>query len=351
MIIALVAFLFAAAPQVPAGTNLPGVSADVATPDDARGRLELAEKVNGLGKLKIPWHLKAHYEIFAADGSISERGNYEEWRVSDKRYRLALHGPSISVEEYGSDQGVFRTAGQDWPLEPLSSITGVIARPIWPPISEDAAYENGERKLGAKEFPCTVVEQGGTRKSLAYATTFCFSRTNAVLLYASTPGSAKQIVFSHIRALHGAYLAFEIEQFVDGRSWMKLHVDVLENLAPAQFTALTKPADALQVLPRVRPGERECDPSMSNANRLLTNPSPIYPEHARSRGVKGTVVLDGLIDRDGHVSSLRVIAGPQLLQQPSLDAVRNWTFKPYELNGQPVEEETEINLNYPAGAP
>ena len=86
------------------------------------------------------------------DGSISERGSYEEWRVSEKRYRIALHNPALSVEEYGTDHGVFRTGGPEWPREPLGSITGLIARPVWPPFPEDMVFENVQRRLGGKRI-------------------------------------------------------------------------------------------------------------------------------------------------------------------------------------------------------
>jgi hypothetical protein len=88
--------------------------AEVMTPKDAKERMDLARKVNGLQGLDIPWHLKASYEVFAADGKSSDTGTYEEWRVNAKQYRIALHGSSVSVEEYGTDHGVFRAGEQDW---------------------------------------------------------------------------------------------------------------------------------------------------------------------------------------------------------------------------------------------
>jgi hypothetical protein len=72
------------------------------TPRDAKERMELAEKVNGLQGLDISWHLKASYEVVGTDGKSTDTGTYEEWRVSAKQYRVALHSPSISVEEYGT---------------------------------------------------------------------------------------------------------------------------------------------------------------------------------------------------------------------------------------------------------
>ncbi len=59
--------------------------------------MELATKVNGLKGLDVPWHLKATYQVFGPDGKQTEKGTYEEWRVSAQQYRIALHRPSEST--------------------------------------------------------------------------------------------------------------------------------------------------------------------------------------------------------------------------------------------------------------
>ena len=79
----------------------PASPAEVMTPKDPKERMDLARKVNGLQGLDVPWHLKASYEVFAADGKSSDTGTYEEWRVNAKQYRIALHGSSVSAEMYG----------------------------------------------------------------------------------------------------------------------------------------------------------------------------------------------------------------------------------------------------------
>lgn len=81
-------------------------------------------------------------------------------------------------------------------------------------------------------------------------------------------------------------------------------------------------------------------------HNLLTKAVPIYPPAAKKAKIQGKVTLDAVIGTDGAVESLRVISGPQELQQSSLDAVRQWTYKPYLLNGDPVEVETTINVIY-----
>jgi len=57
-------------------------------------------------------------------------------------------------------------------------------------------------------------------------------------------------------------------------------------------------------------------------------------------------VLNAVIGKDGHVDNLKVVSGPSKLQQSALDAVRQWLYKPYLVNGEPVEVETKISVIY-----
>jgi protein TonB len=73
---------------------------------------------------------------------------------------------------------------------------------------------------------------------------------------------------------------------------------------------------------------------------------PIYPEDARDRGIGGAIVLHVIIDQQGKVDKLSVISGPEPLRDASLTAVKQWTYKPYMLNGQPVFVETTVTVNF-----
>jgi TonB family protein len=322
---------------VPVAATPPAVPPDITTPDDPRKRIELAEKVNGLRGLDTPWHLKATYEVFTTDGTTGDAGTYEEWRVNEKQYRVALHGPSLSVEEYGTPRGVFRVGQGDWPREPLSAIISMIAGPTFPPISEDTVFENYQQSFGAKAVPCTAFKKRNWKINAKDSPSFCFSPANAVLLHASSSHGSSQTVFEHIRSLRGHYLGYDMKRYLDGKVWLKIHVETLEGLSRAGLSALTVPAGALPVIPRLQLTEQAPD-------RLISKVDPDYPLNSRLDRLQGTVVLNALIDKDGHVAWVRALAGPVRLQQPSLDAVRQWVYKPYMVDGRPVEIETEINL-------
>jgi TonB family protein len=87
-------------------------------------------------------------------------------------------------------------------------------------------------------------------------------------------------------------------------------------------------------------------PAKVMAENLLTKVMPEYPPAAKKAKIQGTVVLSAVIGKDGSVENLKVISGPEELQQSSLDAVRQWTYKPYRLNGDDVEVKTTVNVVY-----
>ena len=82
------------------------------------------------------------------------------------------------------------------------------------------------------------------------------------------------------------------------------------------------------------------------AGNLLSKAVPIYPPAAKKAKIQGAVVLEAVIGKDGNVKNLRVVSGPQELQQSAIDAVRQWVYRPYLLNGDPIEVVTNIHVVY-----
>jgi TonB family protein len=82
------------------------------------------------------------------------------------------------------------------------------------------------------------------------------------------------------------------------------------------------------------------------AGNLFTKVNPVYPPEAKKAKIGGIVVLHAIIGKDGKMKALKVISGPPLLRTASLDAVKQWTYKPYLLNGNPTEVETTITVNF-----
>lgn len=106
------------------------------------------------------------------------------------------------------------------------------------------------------------------------------------------------------------------------------------NFAFADNVADTKPPQRVRVSSGVSSG------------LLIHKVSPAYPPDARSAHVQGTVLLQALIGKDGRIIDLHVITGDPMLSPAAIGAVQQWRYKPYLLAGEPVEVETQIQVNF-----
>ena len=79
---------------------------------------------------------------------------------------------------------------------------------------------------------------------------------------------------------------------------------------------------------------------------LVHEVKPNYPPLARQARIQGTVLLQAVIGRDGSIENLRVVSGHPMLAPAAIEAVRQWRYRPYTLNGTPVQVQTEITVNF-----
>jgi TonB family protein len=85
------------------------------------------------------------------------------------------------------------------------------------------------------------------------------------------------------------------------------------------------------------------------AGQVINKVQPHYPEEAKKEKIQGAVLLKAIISKDGTIENLQVVSGPKELLASALDAVRQWTYKPYLLNDDLVEVETTITVTYSLG--
>ena len=79
---------------------------------------------------------------------------------------------------------------------------------------------------------------------------------------------------------------------------------------------------------------------------LIRKVTPGYPPLARQARIQGAVVLAAVIGKDGSIQNLKVVSGHPMLTSSALEAVRQWKYKPYFLNGEPVEVDTQVTVNF-----
>ncbi len=123
-----------------------------------------------------------------------------------------------------------------------------------------------------------------------------------------------------------------------------IHLDVNSGETSSASSA-PAPANAPVNGRTVNAGDR-VQLSPQTAQSVSVSVPPDYPLLARQMKVQGAVSLQALISRDGTIQELQILSGPAILAAAAREAVKQWHFKPYLQNGQPVETQARITVNF-----
>lgn len=115
-----------------------------------------------------------------------------------------------------------------------------------------------------------------------------------------------------------------------------------QNGLPLAIFGGTRPVLPIAPVPTVRAFR----PSNLLAGSLVNRVRPEYPYPAKMAHVQGQVVLAAIISKAGTIEDLRVVSGHPMLVAAAIKAVSQWRYRPYILNGEPVEVETQIMVNF-----
>ena len=146
----------------------------------------------------------------------------------------------------------------------------------------------------------------------------------------------------HVIDLHGSTLTPPEEI---GDSWSSIPGNAIGplGLGPAGPSGPPTPPAPEASHQRIRAG------GQVEAARIISRPEPIYPTWARQAGIQGEVVLHAIIGTDGRILELHPVSGNLILARAAIDAVQQWRYQPTLLNGEPVEVETTITVNFIIG--
>jgi len=100
------------------------------------------------------------------------------------------------------------------------------------------------------------------------------------------------------------------------------------------------------VVPKVATPQRVRVSQGVSEGLLIHKVQPTYPPLARQARISGTVVLQAAIGKDGNIQNLRLVSGHPMLAPAAIEAVKQWKYRPYFLNGEPVEVDTQITVNF-----
>jgi len=124
---------------------------------------------------------------------------------------------------------------------------------------------------------------------------------------------------------------------------------VVGGLGGGTFSAMLNSAPRVPVLaksPEPTPVKRIRVASRVVEANLIHDVPPQYPPEAGRARLEGAVVLMAVIGQDGSVKDVRVESGLPILAQAAIDAVKQWRYKPYLIDGEPVEVDSRITINF-----
>lgn len=298
-----------------------------------------ASKANNLATADAkPWHIKASFQIFDDSGAATEEGTYEEFWSSPTKFKRIFTGKAFAQTDYGSEKGDLRSGAQgNVPLILMS-----MRRDLVGPLPDERSIEH--LNFSAKPLETGSLKLTCLKIDVAYTVpTYCLGAPEPILRIAAYPGEGFQSLHNRILRLDGHSIAGDIKFVRGDKVALTAHVDIIEAVDAGDQADFTPPPDAVLV-------PRRISISGGVAVGMLEYKVPAqYPEEARNAHITGTVVLQALIGKDGHIKELKAISGPDALKAAATDAVSQWRYRPYLLNSEPVEVMTTINVIFTLG--
>lgn len=319
-------------------------------PADLIERLHRAEGLSSLDDPALkPWHLKISFQLFDAKGQPAESGTIEEWWQSSSSYKIVYASPSYSATVMQTKGSYYETKDAGSPPYLLDVVLKQVVHPMPSPADvDDSRPEQQKQKFGKIPLECVMLSQDLPRAviPLGLFPTYCFDPGENSLRAAFNFGS-QLTVRNQIGRFQQREVAIEQMTSLNSVNAISGHIDKLEAMtfSDSDFVVgsdLEAVGTDSKAIPKVGSGIMQ--------GMLLTQPRPNYPQRAKGNHVSGAVVMRARIGQDGHIHSLKLtkVVDPDLAIA-ALEAVRKWTYKPYILNGKPVEVDTTITMNFNFG--
>jgi Gram-negative bacterial TonB protein C-terminal len=309
--------------------------------------LQFASVMNGVDVPSAkPWHVELTYDQFDEDGDNVHSGTIEEYYVEPKKYRLSFTNDEMSQTDIATGSGLYRIGEQRW-LNPgeLQVLNEALrpfyrrelnARCIWGHFEPCTALNKINWHVGGLKLQCIIVDHLDASISDNALPKYCFENDTVPLRYTRGQGW-DETIYNKFIAFQDRYVATEIDVTRAGKPFLKINIEELESLNvknEALFTPLPGSSGPL--------GGRITLSSDILVDQYQVRPVwPAFPHH-----VPGKVNVRFVVGKDGTVVEAEALDGPEVLHKPSLDAVRQWQFRPYLILGEPVEVESRTVFEF-----
>jgi len=318
------------------------------TPKDPRELLAAARPAYDFDDASLkPWHLKGKYQLFDENGKPGQEGKYEYWWTAPGVYRSTWSRPGgMRTEWHTADGKTMSVASGRRILAMERELRSFLVSAV-PDVSKipsnEADIEKDELKLGNLTLPCAEVKTRKQKEGSQLpipdigAGEYCFD-SPGIYLRVRRITTREYVEFDHLMRAQEHVIAGEITRSFERRTMFKFTLEGITHIDRAD-PAMTPTTDAALSADDV--GQT----TMAVTKRLLNTVPPIYPLRAKIDRVTGTVLMDVLIGRDGRVGDVVVVASSSPLLSPAArDAVAQWKYSPYVVDGQPLEVVARVRI-------
>jgi len=317
----------------------------VQVPQKADDILQLAAAMNGLDFLTAkPWHVVIRYDQFDGDGDKVHSGTLEEFYVGPKKFKRSYTGDALTQTDVANESGLYRSGDQRW-LNPIEhQMTNEALLPLYAVRlnADSSRLEKREIGIAKRKLPCVILLRTDSLHIPVIGSDslpkFCFEPNTVMLRY--TRGRWDETSYNNFVQFQGRYVARDVAVTRGGKAFLKIHVDHLEALSQINDDLFMPLAGSTGPL-----GGRIAISSGIMMDEYQTSTmTPSLPPGVR--GVQGSVHLNFVIGKDGSVIQAEAVDGPVELRKPSVEAVRQFRFRPFLILDQPVEVESSTVFDF-----
>jgi TonB family protein len=310
--------------------------------ESPESRLEAASALTSLVGIDQPaWHLKLDVTVFGDKGKNPNEGTIEVWHAGTDEKVVYVFGDVSNVKLKRDGKTYYAKAGLSAPFE-ADEVLQQVLHP-GPELDEtnDTVPEIRKHKFGNVELDCVMLTQpikGAGSVPLGLFPTYCMNSAG-IIRYTYNFGG-QSVILNRMGTFLGHDVATEVVIRGDEFEVASTKVVTLATYTP-------QPDEFIPGTNMVQVGATARIAGGVLAGNRVSFVEPVYPQSAKENHETGTVILRAVIGRDGHVHSLR----PTNTTDPdfviaAIAAVRQWTYKPYLLNGEPTEVNTTITVNF-----
>ena len=316
--------------------------------EELRAALKAASDKASLESAGSPsFRLEARYETFDYMGEPQGSGTLTELFLRPGLRKLTVHEGSNGEVYAPEDQARIGDApapGGGSFMQRL--LVEMLLHPG--PVAADlnaAPLKEKDQKLGEITLRCVTLQLTGKtpRGAPRFPQVYCLSQKEP-LLRAVISRYNLQVSYNKLVNFAGHVIAEDLVLRQGNVIRGRLQVTELTGAPALKESDFPPEATARTEADRLASGAKVG--SAVASGRLLNKVAPTYPAEAKYKRISGAVVLHAIIGRDGAIEDLEVLSGPLELCESAMEAVSQWRYAPYLLEGKATEVDTTVVVNY-----